>query len=129
MGLRGPRRPLSNRDGPGAALWRRVTARRCYGPPMVRPSSQDLHPSDGARFAFSRTSESPVRYDFTVYLPGTTSLRGTLDWDDQGGALLTEVEPRTWSEVGDPWVRDEALKLARVLKRDPKSSMTRWRGR
>jgi hypothetical protein len=90
---------------------------------MAPPSSShDLHPEHGARFVLSRVGpETPVRYRVQVFLPDDL-LESALRWDDEGAARL---EP----PLADLWVHDEALKLARVLKRDPRPEMTRWRGR
>lgn len=92
---------------------------------MAEVSSQDLHPSAGARFVFEREGEA-LRYRFIVYLPGTAQHTGTLDWDGEGKANI-EIEPAPAGEVA--WIVEGAAKLARVLKRDPKAKLIRWRDR
>jgi hypothetical protein len=62
-----------------------------------------------------------IGYEVQIYLPQEHA-RTRLFWDEAGEA---QVEPA----LADPWVHGELLKLARVLKRDPRSEMTRWRGR
>ena len=91
----------------------------------MRPSSQDLHPQTGARFVFDRQddgAEDP-RYAVAVYLPEQRGWSGQLSWLEGSATLVAdehEPEPQAW-------VRDEALKLARVLRRTPKQHMVRWR--
>jgi hypothetical protein len=80
-------------------------------------SSRDLRPRHGARFVFTR---SEAGYAVVIHLPDR-ELRTRLWWDDHGDSRL-DPEPA----VG--WVREEAHKLARVLHRDPRATMTRWRG-
>ncbi|PRQ08424.1 hypothetical protein [Enhygromyxa salina] len=95
-----------------------------------RSSSQDLHPSTGARFVFERepsaAPDSP-RYLVTIYLPGTERWSGRLEWVDGRAKLDPTTEPAPDREPW-PWALAEALKLARVLHRDPKPHMVRWRG-
>ncbi len=94
-------------------------------PEMSGPSSQDLHPKSGARFVFDRLETEPPSYSLAVYLPGDATLQARLDWNAEGQARLHPVDgPQTWTD----WAHEEALKLARVLKRTPKSRLTRWRG-
>lgn len=83
-------------------------------------SSEDLHPRSGARFVLEREGAAP-RYRAAVYLAGGATLRCDLSWDDAGRAAL-DPEP------GDPWVRDELLKLARVLRHEGQARLQRWRG-
>jgi len=92
---------------------------------MSEPSSHDLHPTAGARFAFERLEDDPPRYALTAYLPGARALRAELGWSPDGRAIL---EPELGGEAWDDWTRDEALKLARVLNKDPKRTLVRWRG-
>lgn len=102
---------------------------------MTEPSSRDLHPATGARFAFDRVDSTlelgaaPV-YAVRVYLPEGRGWAATLAWDD-GQATLAPVaeqpEPGPTAEE-QAWVEAEALKLARVLHRDPRPHMLRWRG-
>ncbi|KIG17111.1 hypothetical protein DB30_03708 [Enhygromyxa salina] len=96
-------------------------------------SSQDLHPTTGARFVFDREPESEPeqapRYLVTIYLPGTQRWSGQLTWVD-GRASLAPTAPGVAAPDSEPWpwALAEALKLARVLHRDPKQHMVRWRG-
>ena len=95
----------------------------------MQPSSSDLHPATGARFVFDRepdTQEQP-RYLVTIYLPGTEQWTGRLTWSE-GRAQLDPSEGPAPGHEPWPWALAEALKLARVLHRDPKQHMHRWRG-
>lgn len=87
---------------------------------MSRPSSEALHPRFGARFLFELREQNPLRYDLSVYLAGGETRQGGLCWNEAGQAQLLELE-------GEGWWRDEALKLARVLRRQNKDSLLRWR--
>ena len=102
------------------------TARRVINPlSMASPSSQDLHPAAGARFTFERTE--PGTYRVTVFLPRDEQparLEASLRWTDDGKAILSDHAPDPWP---GEWPGEETLKLARVLKKDPKSRLTRWR--
>lgn len=62
-----------------------------------------------------------IRYRLDIYLADRRHLRAEVGWDDAGGARF---EPA----IDDAWALAEATKLARVLHRDPKARMTRWRG-
>lgn len=87
-------------------------------------SSHDLHPDTGARFVFERIGDE-LRYQVHVYLPAQRSWSGELDWVE-GRARVLGPEP-----AGDEsleWAHAELLKLARVLHRDPKPRLVRWRG-
>lgn len=104
--------------------------------PVIEPSSRDLHPSTGARFAFDRQGDSadePV-YHVLVHLPEGRRWAATLRWLD-GRAELEPSEGEADAQGTAPqpdeldWVRAEALKLARILHRDPRQHMLRWRGR
>ena len=97
----------------------------------MHSSSEELHPASGARFVFTRrdtdlaeggeSDEKPPSYVVEAHLAGGRTLSGSLSWDERGQACL---EP----EWDDAWAREEALKLARVLKADPKRRLLRWRG-
>lgn len=87
---------------------------------MIRTSGADLHPATGARFVFEREDGEPPRYRVHVYLPEARTLECALAWDDG----VARIEPLP----DDAWVAAEIVKLARVLHRDPKSRLTRWRG-
>jgi hypothetical protein len=84
-------------------------------------SSQDLHPSSGARFVCEREPGEPLRYRATVHLAGGATVAAGLAWDDQGQAVLAPAP-------ADAWVREELLKLARVLKHSGQPRLQRWRG-
>ena len=86
----------------------------------MQPSSQDLHPRTGARFVFDKLDDDP-RYAVVVYLPEAISWRGELGWVEGKASL-------SGGEDAPAWTREEALKLARVLRRDAKDHMVRWRG-
>ena len=93
---------------------------------MSLTSSHDLHPTAGARFVFERTDDGEApRYRVSVYLPNARALAGALEWTD--GEATLDLSP-AGDDDETTWARAEALKLARVLKRDPKPRMTRWRG-
>lgn len=89
---------------------------------MIHSSSADLHPETGGRFVFERRSGDPPRYRVLVALPARQRFDCDLDWDPSG-ALRLDPEPT------DPWIAAELHKLARVLHRDPKARLVRWRGR
>lgn len=97
---------------------------------MIQPSSSDLHPTTGARFVFDRESDSTdvVAYLVTIYLPGTELWSGRLTWIDGRAQLDPDEGQATPDREPWPWAFAEALKLARVLHRDPKPHMLRWRG-
>jgi hypothetical protein len=84
-------------------------------------SSADLHPVTGARFVFERTSEAPLVYRVTVYLPERREHRCVVTWSD-AGAIQLDPAP------DEAAVTDEIVKLSRVLRREPKSRLVRWRG-
>ena len=88
----------------------------------MQPSSQDLHPRTGARFVFDKLDEAP-RYAVTVYLPGSDTWSAELAWVE--GQAQLDASP---TDPAVDWTHAEALKLARVLRRDPKDHMVRWRG-
>jgi hypothetical protein len=90
---------------------------------MNQPSSRDLHPKTGARFVFDRIASEPA-YTVAIYLPEARHWSGTLRWLD-GRAELEPAAPSGDAEL--EWAHAEALKLARVLHRDPKPHMLRWR--
>jgi len=92
----------------------------------MEPSSRDLHPRTGARFAFERQGEdAPPTYRVTIYLPEGQTWTGALTWIDARATL--EPAPAGTDATLD-WAHAEALKLARVLHRDPRPYMLRWRG-
>ena len=80
-------------------------------------SSKDLRPRNGARFVFIRAQDG---YAVTIHLRDA-EIQARLSWDDAGASRL---DPEPTPE----WIAVEAHKLARVLHRDPRPSMTRWRG-
>lgn len=69
----------------------------------------------------TRIGTDPLRYKVDIYLPQQRSLQTELSWSDEGRACL---QP----ELSDAWAREETIKLARVLKRTPKATLSRWRG-
>ena len=83
----------------------------------MKPSSADLHPKTGARFVFERREDV---YEVEVHLADGTSLRTTLRFGAEGGSSL---EPT----IDVDWAGAEVHKLARVLKREPKDRLVRWR--
>ncbi len=91
---------------------------------MPLSSSRDLHPDGGGRFVFEREGESSS-YRVQIYLPAQRTWSGTLDWVD-GQARVNGPESTGDDELD--WARAELLKLARVLHRDPKQRLVRWRG-
>lgn len=84
-------------------------------------SSQDLHPTSGARFVCEREPGEPLRYRATVYLAGGETVAAALTWDEAGQAVLAPAP-------ADAWVREELLKLARVLRHGGQPRLHRWRG-
>lgn len=60
-------------------------------------------------------------YDVIVYLPEGQRLDSRLRWTEG----LAGLDPA----LDDPWAEAETLKLARVLRRTPRPSITRWRAR
>lgn len=94
--------------------------------PVTEPSSRDLHPTSGARFAFDRIGEAPEpSYEVRIYLPEDRTWLGKLEWVEGRAALEPSPTPDDAELV---WAHAEALKLARVLHRDPRPHMLRWRG-
>ena len=92
----------------------------------VEPSSRDLHPKTGARFVFDRLAEHDApRYQVTIYLP-RARWSGQLDWSQSDARLSADPE-QSELDAAQAWVLDEARKLARVLHRDPRQHMLRWR--
>lgn len=87
---------------------------------MTRSSSADLHPATGARFVFEREAEDPPTYRVAVYLPGGRAERCTLEWSASGAPVF---EPA----LADDAVLAELVKLSRVLHREPKARLVRWR--
>lgn len=96
----------------------------------MQPSSADLHPKSGARFVFTLRGEGEGEapcYDLEIYLPAGRDWRGELRWQDGRSVIVDEP---TGPEQGDEELRRalvEAHKLARVLHRDPKPKLSRWR--
>jgi hypothetical protein len=102
----------------------------------MHASSQDLHPTNGARFVFEREADDasgPV-YRVTIYMPAQRSWVGRLSWPDGAATLSADAghdapghdAPGHDEALG--WAHAEALKLARTLRRTPKQHMVRWRG-
>ncbi len=94
---------------------------------MTDPSSRDLHPTTGARFAFDRIASEPEpTYDVVIYLPEARRWTGRLCWIDDRATLEPGLDAGADPQLA--WAHAEALKLARVLHRDPREHMLRWRG-
>lgn len=74
---------------------------------------------------FDRTGAPEPCYTVVIYLPEARRWTGTLRWVD--GRAELEADPGVDSE-GRDGILAEALKLARVLHRDPRQHMVRWRG-
>ena len=90
-------------------------------------SSQDFHPTSGARFIFSRLSgeDEQACYQVDVYLAGGARWQGTLTWSE-GQAVLLEAETQTPIDKL-AWVQQGVLAQARVLKKTAKKKLIRWR--
>lgn len=86
-------------------------------PPLA--SSENLHPTHGARFVLVREDDAGSAYAVAVYLADKTTLSSTL--------RLREGTAVCDPPFDDERVQAETLKLARVLKRTPKPRLTRWR--
>ena len=84
----------------------------------MKPSSDQLHPAQGARFVFTRVDNA---YDVEVFVAGGDVVTTQLCWGTDGAASLCP-------EVDDSTVREQLLKLARVAKRTGQDRLTRWRG-
>ena len=63
----------------------------------------------------------PTRYDVVAHLASGVQAQAVLTWDADGHAHLEPPIPMEWAQ-------QEAIKLARVLHRDPKAKLIRWRG-
>lgn len=94
---------------------------------MVKPSSDSLHPSSGARFALTRIGTEPpdsaqaaLAYEVKVYVSGGLTLQGLLTLPSSGTASLEGMDAEHWAFA-------ETLKLARVVKKSQVSSLLRWR--
>lgn len=66
-------------------------------------------------------SDEPLVYTVAIHLPEGRRIDTRLAWE--------EGQPRLDPALDDPWAESETLKLARVLRRAPRPSLTRWRGR
>jgi len=97
---------------------------------VTEPSSRDLHPKTGARFVFDRlSSEAEPVYAVVIHLPAARRWAGTLRWANGHAQLVANADqPALDADDVQRWATAEALKLARVLHRDPKPHMLRWRG-
>jgi hypothetical protein len=62
-------------------------------------------------------------------LPEARRWTGTLRWIDDHAQLEAAAEQSVMDHEELAWAHTEALKLARVLHRDPRPHMLRWRGR
>jgi hypothetical protein len=89
---------------------------------VVESSSRDLHPAHGGRFVLTRIGSGDTpEYAVAIHLPEGRRLDTRLQWLDG--------QPRLEPALPDAWAEAETLKLARVLRRTPRPSLTRWRGR
>lgn len=89
---------------------------------MVDSSSRDLHPAHGGRFVLTRIGpDDALEYSVAIHLPEGRRLDTRLRWLDG--------QPRLEPALPDAWAEAETLKLARVLRRTPRASLMRWRGR
>jgi hypothetical protein len=92
-------------------------------------SSHDLHPSSGGRFVFERIEPSAaIEYRVQVFLPAGARFDATLAWVEGVAALREHPDNASVPDELIAWARSEVLKLARVLHRDPKPRLSRWRG-
>jgi hypothetical protein len=91
----------------------------------AQPSSADLHPKTGARFVFERRGEA-LCYDVMIYLPAGRSWGGALQWRD-GRSVIADEPGAEAVDDALRWALAEAHKLARVLHREPKAKLSRWR--
>lgn len=80
------------------------------------PTSDDLHPATGARFRFERRGEGCYRVE--VFLPASS-------WSAELDLGAESLEPEPPEDAG--WTVGEVHKLARVLRRDEKPRLIRWR--
>lgn len=94
---------------------------------MVKPSSDSLHPSSGARFALTRigteqgdAAQDALAYEVRVYVSDGSTLAGVLTLPETGKAQLEGVEEGHWAFT-------ETLKLGRVVKKSQVGSLLRWR--
>lgn len=89
---------------------------------MVESSSRDLHPAHGGRFVLTRVgTDAAVEYEVAIHLPEGRRLDARLRW--------AEGQPVLEPALEDAWAQAETLKLARALRRAPRPSLMRWRGR
>lgn len=92
-------------------------------------SSHDLHPSSGGRFVFERIEPTAaIEYRVQVFLPDHARFDATLAWVEGVAELREHADNASVPAELRAWARDEVLKLARVLHRDPKPRLSRWRG-
>jgi hypothetical protein len=91
---------------------------------VVEPSSDNLHPREGARFVFERVpapaGAGELRYEVRVYLPAGELMRGQVAWTSDGAI---DFHGLSFSQR----VAQEVVKLARVLKKDHAARLIRWR--
>lgn len=80
---------------------------------------------------FERTADAPRQdYEVAVFLPAGRRLDGRLQFTEAGESIMELGDDADASEPDATleWVRAEILKLARVLRRNPKTRLVRWRG-
>ncbi|MEE9382322.1 MAG: hypothetical protein V3V08_02790 [Nannocystaceae bacterium] len=84
-------------------------------------SSRNLHPRQGARLVFARFEEDgELGYQVEIFLPGGRCASTSLRWDARGAPLLDPL-------LVDLQVETAVTKLARVLRREPRARLVRWR--
>lgn len=107
----------------GYAPCNRATGYDAWSAEYQNVSSRDQEPAFGGRFVFTRDGDTlPPVYRVEVFVAGEQPVETTLRWD-------ADDRPQLDPPLYDDWARDETLKLARVLHKDPRSRLTRWRGR
>ncbi len=66
-------------------------------------------------------TDDALEYEVAIHLPEGRRLDARLRW--------SEGQPVLEPALDDAWAHAETLKLARVLRRTPRASLMRWRGR
>ena len=86
---------------------------------MTASTSKDLHPTNGARFVFTRASSEALAYGVVIFVGDGRTIPGELSWPDD------QLDVR--GEIPEGPLRDEVVKLARPLRSKAPPRMTRWR--
>ncbi len=89
---------------------------------MVNRESE-RHPQHGGRFVLERAHDrSGLCYLARAHLADGSTLETMLELlQPEGIHFDPELEDHAWA-------REQLIKLARVLRRDPKHRLSRWRG-